>query len=112
MRMHPFVIGLSVLAGSIGVIRSGAAEEYRGTFAQQMACTPDVIRLCGSAMPDVTRIVACLRQNEMQLGASCKAVFESNAEATPGDIAPKQPAPGQADGTPGPAPGAVRGAAR
>jgi hypothetical protein len=40
-------------------------------------------------MPDVGRIVACLRQNQTLLGAPCRAVFESNAEATPGDIAAK-----------------------
>lgn len=112
MRMHPFVVGLSIVAGSIGVARNAPAEEYRGTFAERMACTPDVMRLCGSAIPDVNRIVACLRQNETQLGPSCKAVFESNAEATPGDLAPKPSAPGPVDVMPGPAPGAVRASGR
>jgi hypothetical protein len=110
--MHQFVIGLSVVAGSIGAVHSAAAEEYRGTFAEQMACTPDVMRLCGSAIPDVNRIVACLHQNEMQLGPSCKAVFESHAQATPGDLAPKPSAPGQVNVAPGPASGAVRTSGR
>ena len=57
------------------------AEEYRGTFEQQLACTPDVFRLCGSEIPDVTRIVACLRQNTAQLGDACKAVFEAQNSA-------------------------------
>jgi hypothetical protein len=95
MRMHQLAIGLSV--GAVcGSVAGATAEEYRGTYAQQMACTPDVFRLCGSEIPDVGRIVACLRQNEQQLGAPCKAVFESNAEAAPGDVA-QRPAPGQGD---------------
>ena len=53
------------------------AQEYRGTFEQQLACTPDVFRLCGNEIPDASRIVACLRQNTAQLGEACKAVFES-----------------------------------
>jgi hypothetical protein len=53
------------------------AQENRGTFEQQLACTPDVFRLCGSEIPDANRIVACLRQNTAQLGEACKAVFES-----------------------------------
>jgi len=32
-----------------------------------MACTPDVWRLCGAQVPDVDRIVACLRRNTSQL---------------------------------------------
>ena len=46
-----------------------------------MACTPDVMRLCGDQIPDVNRIVACLRQNTPSLGNSCRAVFESSASA-------------------------------
>jgi hypothetical protein len=90
MRKHEVVLVSGILAGSIAAAAHAAvAQEYRGTLAQRLACTPDVVRLCGSAVPDVGRIVACLRQNEMQLGASCKAVFESNAEATGDDIAAK-----------------------
>jgi hypothetical protein len=88
MRTHQLAIGLALLTVCGGFTRV-AAEEYRGTYAQQLACTPDVMRFCGSEIPDVGRIVACLRQNEQQLGASCRAVFESNAEATGDDLAAK-----------------------
>jgi hypothetical protein len=72
------------------------AEEYRGTLDQQLACTPDVFRLCGSEMPDVNRIVACLRQNTAQLGDACKAVFEAKDTAPPPPAPP--PAPGKRAG--------------
>lgn len=90
----------SLAAGIAGVTHASIAEDYRGTFAQRMACTPDVFRLCGSEIPDVGRIVGCLRQNQMQLGAPCRAVFESNAEAT-GDDAVAAKATGSAVGPPG-----------
>lgn len=89
MHRHAIVLFSAVLAVSLAVAANADAEDYRGTFAQRMACTPDVFRLCGSEIPDVGRIVACLRQNETQLGAPCRAVFESNAEATGDDIAAK-----------------------
>lgn len=60
------------------------AQENRGTLEQQMACTPDVFRLCGSEIPDVDRIVACLRHNTDQLGDSCKAVFDAKHNTTSG----------------------------
>jgi hypothetical protein len=62
---------------------SASAEEYRGTFEQQMACTPDVWRLCSDQIPDANRIVACLRQNTSQLSEGCRAVFGANNSADP-----------------------------
>lgn len=68
------------------------ADEYRGTVAQQMACTPDVFRLCSSDIPDVDRIVQCLRRNMQQLSTACHAVFDANASMPPADR-PQAPAP-------------------
>jgi hypothetical protein len=68
---------------------SAFSEEYRGTLEQQLACTPDVFRLCGEQIPDTNRIVACLRQNTPQLSGACRAVFESNASA-PDQAPPKR----------------------
>jgi hypothetical protein len=84
MRVHPVALSLAIVTVSgIAVQNSAFAEEYRGTLAQQLACTPDVFRLCGEQIPDATRIVACLRQNTAQLSGDCRAVFESNASASP-----------------------------
>lgn len=51
------------------------SQEYRGTWEQQRACTPDVWRFCGAQVPDPGRIVACLRRNASQLSDECRAVF-------------------------------------
>ncbi len=74
------LLGLATMVG-LAAASPAWSEEYRGTWEQQMACTPDVMRLCSDQIPDVTRIVACLRQNTPSLGNSCRAVFESNASA-------------------------------
>ncbi len=83
MPTQRIVLSISLgVATMMSVATSPArSEEYRGTWEQQMACTPDVMRLCSDQIPDVTRIVACLRQNTPSLGNSCRAVFESNASA-------------------------------
>jgi hypothetical protein len=67
------------LACGIAMQQAALSQEYRGTLQQQLACTPDVFRLCGEQIPDSNRIVACLRQNTPQLSDGCRAVFESNA---------------------------------
>ena len=77
MRARLFVLSLAISIGcGIAVQHPAFSQENRGTMEQQMACTPDVFRLCGEQIPDVDRIVACLRQNTPQLSGPCRAVFE------------------------------------
>jgi hypothetical protein len=80
MRSQRIVLSLAIAIGGAATATAAVAEEYRGTWEQQMACTPDVWRLCSDQVPDVQRIVACLRQNTPQLSNNCRAVFESNAQ--------------------------------
>jgi len=87
MQTKRVVLSLALSVGcGVAVQSMASAQEYRGTWEQQMACTPDVWRLCSDQIPDVNRIVACLRQNTPQLSNNCRAVFESNNSA-------QQPAP-------------------
>jgi len=89
MRVQRIVLSLAIsISGGIAAQTSAFSEEYRGSWEQQMACTPDVMRLCSDQIPDVNRIVACLRQNTALLGNSCRAVFESNA-SVPQQAAPR-----------------------
>ena len=84
MQMHRTVLSLVIVIGGAAVATPALAQDYRGTWEQQMACTPDVMRLCSDQIPDTNRIVACLRQNTALLGRSCRAVFESNAQQQAG----------------------------
>ena len=45
------------------------------TQADADACTPDAMRLCASAIPDVSRVAFCLAHNKQQLSSACAAVF-------------------------------------
>jgi hypothetical protein len=95
MRTQRIVLGLVIAIGGIGAIAPASSQEYRGTWEQQMACTPDVWRLCSDQVPDVGRIVACLRQNTPQLSNNCRAVFETNAEQQQANRGPTQRVPQQ-----------------
>src|SRR5215471_20839374 len=55
---------------------SALAQENRGTEEQRVACTPDVLRLCSWEIPNVDRIVTCLRREKSQLSPGCRQVFE------------------------------------
>jgi hypothetical protein len=94
MRAHRILLSVGMpIAFGVVVSASAFADEYRGTLEQQMACTPDVFRLCSAEMPDVNRIVACLRQNTPQLSGPCHAVFDSSASVP---RPPSAPQPAQA----------------
>jgi hypothetical protein len=54
--VHPLTMAALLVTGS-----SAVAQENRGTEEQRVACTPGVLRLCSWEIPNVDRIVACLR---------------------------------------------------
>jgi len=61
---------------------SAFAQENRGTEQQRIACTPDVLRLCSREIPNVDRIVACLRREKSQLSPGCRQALEIEATAS------------------------------
>jgi hypothetical protein len=76
MRTSRIFLSLALTIGcGITLQITAFSQEYRGTWEQQSACTPDVWRLCGPQIPDVDKIVACLRRNTPQLSDRCRAVF-------------------------------------
>jgi hypothetical protein len=81
MAKQHVVLSLAIAIGGLATLQGTALAQdtlgNRGTAEQQMACTPDVFRLCGAQIPDADRIVACLRANVPQLSPGCRAVFEA-----------------------------------
>ena len=71
-----------LLAGAPGA--SAQEAEHRGTAEQQAACMPDVFKLCFSEIPEVSRIVACLKREKPRLSEGCRMVFEGS---TPRSVA-------------------------
>jgi hypothetical protein len=67
----------TAVAGLLFAIVAGSAAnaQYRGTAEMQQACTPDVMRLCNDDVPDVDKIVACMKRNRANLSPACGAVF-------------------------------------
>ena len=51
-----------------------AAQAY--TPEQEQMCTGDAMRLCGSEIPDVDRVTACMIRQRASLSDGCKAVFQ------------------------------------
>ena len=67
MSQRIFLNLVIAIGSTIAVQNAALRATISGTMEQQMACTPDVLRLCGAQIPDENRIVACLRQNTVSL---------------------------------------------
>lgn len=66
--------GLATIA-AIALMGFPALASARGTMEDQLACTPDVYRLCSQYIPDEDTIVKCLQQNVSRLSPACHKVF-------------------------------------
>jgi hypothetical protein len=63
----------SIIAFIVSAISPLPALAY--TQEDVNACTPDVMRLCMSEIPDEGRVARCLVQNKHQLSPACTVVF-------------------------------------
>jgi hypothetical protein len=73
MKQRRFYLGAALSVAVSIMSQNGASAQ--GTSEQQAACQPDVMRLCGNFIPDVDRIVACLKYNEPNLNPACHDVM-------------------------------------
>jgi len=79
-----------------GLVLGLISTAHAYTAEQQQLCTGDAFRLCGSDIPDVDRVTACMVKRKSELSAGCRAVFG--------------PAPGTASATTATAPKKVTAA--
>ena len=70
------IVGISVIAaGTAFALCTSVFAAERGSPEDQLACTPDVYRLCSSFVPDEDAIVACLNRNVRALTPACQKVM-------------------------------------
>jgi hypothetical protein len=74
-RICKLTAGAVVLA--LALVTFSTSSFAIGTAEQRAACTPDALRLCSSEIPNIPRIVACLRQNRSNLSKPCQAAMNS-----------------------------------
>lgn len=54
---------------------AGEAAQHHETMQERQACTPDVLRLCRSLVPDRQAITNCLAANSERLSPACHEVM-------------------------------------
>jgi hypothetical protein len=78
MRIVRIVCWLTLLAGIVVFSLDGAnltGAMAQGSPQEQQACTPDALRLCGDAIPDVPKVTACMKAKYSQLSEPCRVAM-------------------------------------
>ena len=63
-----------VVAASFSTLSATSSFAY-SSEAQQM-CTGDAFRLCGSEIPNISKITACMMKKRASLSTGCRAVMD------------------------------------
>jgi hypothetical protein len=82
--MNAFAIRIERLgSGAIlaAALLAWPATGFAYTAEQQQACMGDAFRLCGSEIPDVGRVAACMARRQTELSDGCRVYFR--AESAP-----------------------------
>ena len=63
---------------TVGIVTAAPVEKSRaqGTPEQRWACEQDAFKFCGSEIPNVPRITACMTKNVKKLSPACRAQFK------------------------------------
>src|SRR5271169_4594853 len=95
---HPQFVSSARLGANMGALTFGTKRFRRGvlltatllawpvtgwayTADQQQACMPDAFRLCGSEIPDVSRVTACMVRRQAELSPECRVNFRPEPAA-------------------------------
>jgi len=75
---------IGILGWGVALAALTAAASPRAghayTAEEQAACQPDAFRLCGSEIPDIERVKACMVARRAQLSPECKRFFRPDPE--------------------------------
>lgn len=70
-------IGILALGTALAALSFAAfpTAGHAYTPEEQAACQPDAFRLCGSEIPNIDRVTACMVAKKSQLSPECKRYF-------------------------------------
>jgi hypothetical protein len=87
--MNAFTTRVERLGGAALAIALLAwpATGWSYTADQQQACSGDAFRLCGSEIPDVGRVTACMVRRQSELSPGCRVYVRAQESSSK----PKRP---------------------
>jgi hypothetical protein len=68
---------------------AASTESFAFSAEAQQMCTGDAFRLCGSEIPNIERITACMIKQRASLSTGCRAVMDHDRAAQANNVAAK-----------------------
>jgi hypothetical protein len=70
-----------VLAIAVSAVAFSSSPGMAFSQEAQQMCTGDAMRLCGSEIPNISRIIACMHRERAHVSPGCRAVMQREAAA-------------------------------
>lgn len=74
MRWLGLTIAVALTIGATAASAKNSGPTLRDQ--QQAACYNDVQKLCGSALPDVEKVTACMKPKKAMVSEKCRAMWD------------------------------------
>jgi hypothetical protein len=81
-------VGL-VLAFAVSVSALSSTSSFAFSAEAQQMCTSDAFRLCGSEIPNISKITACMIKQRASLSAGCRTVMDRDLAQQSSKVAAK-----------------------
>jgi hypothetical protein len=65
-----------VLAFAVSISAVSSTSSFAFSAEARQMCTGDAFRLCGSEIPNVSRITACMMKQRASLSSGCRTVMD------------------------------------
>ena len=75
-KFRTTMIGVAIIGSLVGMIPTAGSAEPVPTPEERSACTSDAFRMCLSAIPNQTAVIACLKSKKPQLSPTCRQLFD------------------------------------
>jgi hypothetical protein len=76
-----------VLAFAVSVSALSSTSSFAFSAEAQQMCTGDAFRLCGSEIPNISKITACMIKQRASLSAGCRTVMDRDLAQKPSKVA-------------------------
>jgi hypothetical protein len=70
-----------VLAFAVSISAVSSTSSFAFSAEAQQMCTGDAMRLCGSEIPNVSKITACMMAKRASLSSGCRTVMDRDLAA-------------------------------
>jgi hypothetical protein len=76
-----------VLAFAVSASALSSTSSFAFSAEAQQMCTGDAFRLCGSEIPNISKITACMIKQRASLSTGCRTVMDRDLAQKPSKVA-------------------------